>query len=100
MAEPTDLILSRMQSSRTSHGVLYANMDIAAVTADARSRHTWLPPERASAPKMLMTTTSDKVSTINGIRETAHDGSRLCSVWSPCLFLFIKPAICCQEYMK
>ena len=74
-------------------------METAAVTADARSRHTWLPPERASAPKMLMTTTSDRVRTINGTRETAQDGSRRCKAELSFFFLF-KSAICCQVYMK
>jgi hypothetical protein len=50
-------------------------MEIAAVTADASNKHTWLPPKSASAPNILIITTNERVSTPKGINDTCHEGS-------------------------
>lgn len=58
-------------------------MDIATTTPDAMSSATWLPPDNASAPKTLITTTRTDIRKIKGIRETIHEG------FSPLLKNFI-----------
>ena len=74
IADPTDLILSRTESSRVCHGILYTAIDMATMTADATIRATWLPPARESAPNTLMTATRTAMRTMNGIIETSHEG--------------------------
>ena len=74
MDVPTEVILSRIDSSKTFHGILYSSIAITTVTPAENINATWLPPDKASEPNPRMTSIRVAARIIKGRSETNQCG--------------------------